>query len=242
MVGVSLLDAAGAEVGRDMACMPLSELSIDDTWYVAGMRGTGSNTLVADDVFVPAHRLAFTGHQHSAPLSSDAESSPSDRWPIGGTLALVLVGPLLGAATAALAAVVGKADKRAISYTTFARQIDSAVVLTDIARAGLDIDTARMHIFRAAADVDAAGAGALLDDATLGRIRGACGYACETLRRAMDGLVNIGGASSFAEASALQRHWRDLNVGSRHAFLATAPTLEIQARARFGLDQITDLV
>ena len=36
--------------------MPMSELSIEDTWFVAGMKGTGSNTVVAEDVFVPEHR------------------------------------------------------------------------------------------------------------------------------------------------------------------------------------------
>jgi 3-hydroxy-9,10-secoandrosta-1,3,5(10)-triene-9,17-dione monooxygenase len=35
------------------AFAPMTELEIEDTWHVAGMCGTGSNTLVADDVFVP---------------------------------------------------------------------------------------------------------------------------------------------------------------------------------------------
>jgi len=28
--------------------MPMSELTIEDTWFVAGMKGTGSNTIVTD--------------------------------------------------------------------------------------------------------------------------------------------------------------------------------------------------
>jgi alkylation response protein AidB-like acyl-CoA dehydrogenase len=40
-----------------MAFAPMSELEIEDTWFVAGMCGTGSNTLVAKDVFVPDHRV-----------------------------------------------------------------------------------------------------------------------------------------------------------------------------------------
>jgi 3-hydroxy-9,10-secoandrosta-1,3,5(10)-triene-9,17-dione monooxygenase len=241
--GVQLVDpdGDGRPAGQDLAYLPLAELTVEDTWYVAGMRGTGSNTVVADDVFVPARRMALSGFATGTPTPPESQA-PSDAWPLGGVLAVVLLGPLLGVAEAALAAVVAKADRRGISYTSFARQTDSSVVLADIARAGLDIDTARMQVLRAAADIDAAGAGTAPDPVTLGRIRGACGYAGETLRRAVDALVNVGGASSFAEASALQRHWRDLNVASRHAFVATGPALETYGRALFELEPVMDLV
>jgi 3-hydroxy-9,10-secoandrosta-1,3,5(10)-triene-9,17-dione monooxygenase len=240
--GVHVLDHDGQTVSQDVALIPMDQLTVDDTWFVAGMRGTGSNTLVADDVYVPAHRFGFLGHATGTP-TKPADQGPSDAWPLGGTLALVLVGPMLGVVEAALASVVAKAPKRAISYTSFEHQTDSSVVLTEIARASLELDTARMHTFRAAADIDTASAnGAPLDPVALGRIRGACGYASETLRGAMDRLINVGGASSFAEVSSLQRNWRDLNVGSRHAFVATNPVLEVYGRAMFGLHQIMELV
>jgi len=40
-----------------LSLMPMSELRIEDTWFMAGMKGTGSNTIVADNVFVPEHRF-----------------------------------------------------------------------------------------------------------------------------------------------------------------------------------------
>lgn len=36
--------------------IPMSELRIDDIWHMSGMRATGSNDIVAEDVFVPEHR------------------------------------------------------------------------------------------------------------------------------------------------------------------------------------------
>ena len=33
--------------------VPMPDLQIKDTWHVAGLCATGSNTLVAEDVFVP---------------------------------------------------------------------------------------------------------------------------------------------------------------------------------------------
>ncbi|GAA3592928.1 hypothetical protein [Streptomyces osmaniensis] len=47
--------AAGAVPG--VVLIPTSELTIEATWDMAGMRGTGSDTLVAKGVFVPYHRI-----------------------------------------------------------------------------------------------------------------------------------------------------------------------------------------
>jgi hypothetical protein len=37
--------------------VPCTEYSIDDTWDVIGLAGTGSKTLVLNDVFVPDYRM-----------------------------------------------------------------------------------------------------------------------------------------------------------------------------------------
>ena len=33
--------------------VPMAEVTIVDTWFVSGLRGTGSKDLVIEDVFVP---------------------------------------------------------------------------------------------------------------------------------------------------------------------------------------------
>jgi alkylation response protein AidB-like acyl-CoA dehydrogenase len=237
-VGALLEGEDGTQLGPGIAHIPMSALTIDDTWHVAGMCGTGSNTVVADDVFVPDHLVL---PMHGGPLYDGAQV-PSDRWPVGSVLAVVLAGPLLGMATAALDAVRDNAPKRAISYTTYGAQTDSAPLVRDLAQAACEIDAATLLVMRAAAQVDAIGAGAghtPLDDA---RLRGWLGHATEVLRGAVSSLTSIGGAGSFADVSPIQRHWRDLNVASRHAFLATGPTLETYGRAMFDLDSVLLLV
>ena len=37
--------------------IPREDYQIDDVWNVVGLRGTGSNTVVVKDVFVPTHRV-----------------------------------------------------------------------------------------------------------------------------------------------------------------------------------------
>src|SRR3712207_3384345 len=67
LVGVMIPDGDGNMVDQALAFMPASEITIEDTWFVAGMKGTGSNTLIADKVFVPEHR------QYSVPRAIDNE-------------------------------------------------------------------------------------------------------------------------------------------------------------------------
>ncbi|MGH8880756.1 MAG: acyl-CoA dehydrogenase family protein, partial [Stackebrandtia sp.] len=94
--------AAAPDHPPQIVLVPLAELTVEDTWHVAGMRGTGSNTVVADDVFVPARRMALSGFATGTPTLPESQA-PSDAWPLGGVLAVVLLGPLLGVAEAALA-------------------------------------------------------------------------------------------------------------------------------------------
>ena len=68
------------------------------------------------------------------------------------------------------------------------------------------------------------------------RVRGVVGYSAKLPREAMDTLMSIGDASAFAEKSPLQRRWRDANIATRHALLATDPALEIYGRALLGVE------
>jgi 3-hydroxy-9,10-secoandrosta-1,3,5(10)-triene-9,17-dione monooxygenase len=56
VLGHPIVDAKGTLIDQGLALIPMRELRIEDTWFTAGMRGTGSNTLVASDVFVPSYR------------------------------------------------------------------------------------------------------------------------------------------------------------------------------------------
>ncbi len=234
--GVLVQDESGKLVGVGMALMPFSDLRIEDTWFVAGMCGTGSNTVVADSVVVPAGRVTL--------LSDGPEQArePADRWPVGSVLALVLTGSLLGAAQACADLVVEKAPKRALSYTSYGSTTSSMVAVSEVARARLDLDSAWLHAFQAAGYIDAVGAGAARDPIEEARLRGQCGYLTELLRRGVDTLIDVAGAGSFASASPLQRYWRDLAVGSRHAFLATNVALETYGRGLFGLEPVFAIV
>jgi 3-hydroxy-9,10-secoandrosta-1,3,5(10)-triene-9,17-dione monooxygenase len=104
------------------------------------------------------------------------------------------------------------------------------------------IESARLLALRCAQQIDAAAHGRELDELERAWLRGACGHAAQVLRAATDGLVSAAGASCFAETNPIQRFWRDLNVATRHAFLATSPSYETYGRALAGLPPVFQLL
>jgi alkylation response protein AidB-like acyl-CoA dehydrogenase len=246
LVGIVVPDEAGQPVDQALAFIPMRELSIKETWFVAGMKGTGSNTIIADKVFVPEHRL------HSVPqaLQNEYATEHTDealyRSSFIPVLTLILAGPQLGLGRAALRFVMDKAPKRGIAYTKFERQIDSTAFQLQVANAATLIDTAHLHVFRAAADIDdAAAAGEKLSYVGRARVRADTAYAITKIREAIDALLSAHGASSFAEVSPLQRIWRDANTAGRHAVVDPLVNQEVYGKALLGIpyeDNITPLI
>jgi alkylation response protein AidB-like acyl-CoA dehydrogenase len=110
------------------------------------------------------------------------------------------------------------------------------VVLEQIGEAAMRIDTAWLHTRRAAKVVEDATMTGPLDAKTGARCRADAGYAMAQVRQAVDTLMNVAGTSAFAESNPLQRIWRDVNVASRHGYLASKPNLELYGRAYCGVE------
>ena len=72
---------------------------VDDDWRTVGLRGTGSNTLVVDDAFIPDHRCINPWDVSAGTAPGTAiNDSPLFRLPFGPALAYYLSAPALGAA------------------------------------------------------------------------------------------------------------------------------------------------
>src|ERR1700734_3831618 len=237
VLGLPLTDASGEVVDQAVALIPRTDLELEETWFVAGMKSTGSNCLIATDVFVPEHRImsvppAIEGHYGTE--FSDEAFYRSAFVPI---LALVLAGPQLGLGRAALELVRQKAATKPISYTFYTAQTDSVAFQLQLAEAAMRIDTAHLHAYRAADDIDQAAArGEYPHFLARARVRADTGWAIEHITKAIDLLLSAHGASSFAEANPLQRIWR-------HAVILPVIGYEVYGKALLGRDDhITPLV
>lgn len=245
VLGVPLQDETGAVVDQALALIPTDQMTLEETWFVAGMKSSGSNCLIAEDVFVPDHRIMSVppAVQGQYP-GTQADTEPLYRSAFIPVASLVLIGTQLGLGQAALDFVVEKAPKKAISYTFFEKQSDSVAFQLKIAEAAQLLDTANLHAYRAAQDIDEAAArGDYLDYTARARVRADVGWVAEHVTKAIEILLSAHGAGGFAESSPLQRIWRDSATAARHAVVSPAVSYEVYGKALLGVDeQITPLV
>ncbi|HEX5110535.1 MAG TPA: flavin-dependent monooxygenase [Vicinamibacterales bacterium] len=241
--GINMKDASGQIVNAGLSLLPMRELSVEDTWYMAGMRGTGSNTIVARDVFVPEHRFLPYPKALGGTYRTEHTDEVVYRVAFVPVTVLILCGSQIGVARAALDFAIAKAGARGITHTNFSKQSESAGFQMLIAEAAMRIDTAELHALRAADDLDRfARAGTYPDVAVRARMRTDTALAAKYCREAVDTLVCAHGTSSLADVSPMQRLWRDVHVASHHAITEWQVNLEVYGKALLGQENITHLI
>jgi alkylation response protein AidB-like acyl-CoA dehydrogenase len=235
--GILIRDAAGETVDSALGFVDLHapEVAILDNWHVAGMAGSGSNMIVADGAFIPEALLLRTSQRPPAEALLAIEGlEPRDLWPMEPLFPLGVLPPMLGAAQAMLEAVAQAADQRAVVGWNYASQSESQQLVAGIGQAAMEIASAWLHIRRAVAMLDETAQERALTGFDKARIQADCGYAMGLLRSAGNRLMDVAGPGAFALSNALQRFWRDLNVGTRHNALNAGLSLELYGRAILG--------
>lgn len=238
VLSIPITAESGEVVDQAMALVPRTDLDLEETWFVAGMRASGSNCVIARDVFVPEHRLMSVpaALEGSYPSEHTEESLYSSE--LGPLFTVGMVGPQLGLGRAALEIVQEKAAFKPVTNTIYAKQADSVAFQLQLAQASLMIDTAHFHAHRVTDTMDSAAAnGEKLDFATRARIRGDIGWAIEHITKAIDILLTAHGAGSFAEVNPLQRIWRDSSVAGRHAGILPTVCYEIYGKSLVGSEE-----
>ena len=113
-----------------------------------------------------------------------------------------------------------------------------------LAEAAMKIETAHLHAFRAADDLDRASSGGRHPDLTArARVRIDTALTAKYCREAVDLLVSAHGTSSLADSNRMQRLWRDVHVASHHAITEWQVNLEVYGKALLGVEpNITQLI
>lgn len=244
LLGARILDKSGTVVDEADLLVPAKEITINDDWHVAGLRGTGSCSVVATEVFVPRHRiLSLPGlAQGQAPGAALHEGSlyKSAAVPV---LQLALAPSAIGIAEAALAAFQARLPGRVIAYTLGEKQIESATTHRQLADAATRVRVARLLLHRAVDDIEAAAtAGAIMAAVERARIRMDCAHAVRQCLEAVGALFLACGGSGLAEANPIQRAWRDLHAINMHGALALEVNQEMFGRMLLGLPPNTALI
>lgn len=218
--------------------LPIGDVTVDDVWRTAGMAATGSNTVIVDDVFVPAHRtLAAALMKFGAAPGEALHPDSTVGFPMSPALALVAASPALGAAEGALAVFTARMKAKIQAYTGGAKQSDSPATHLRLGEALAMVRAARLIWADAIARLEREGPqGAAVSVETLAAIRLASADVVRLANLAINTMAAAAGASSGFLASPLQRHLRDVQMMRGHVIFDWDRAAQIGGKVALGIE------
>jgi 3-hydroxy-9,10-secoandrosta-1,3,5(10)-triene-9,17-dione monooxygenase len=244
LLGAQILDQNGAVVDEADLLVPTAEIVIRDDWNVVGLRGTGSCSVVAKEVFIPRHRyLSLPGLIAGKAPGVELHEGNLYRSAAVPVLALALAPGALGMAEAALEAFIERLPGREIAYTNHELQRESATTHRQIADAATKIRIARLLLHGCVDAIEtAAKRREIMEFTARARVRMDCAQAVRQCLEAVETLYLACGGSGIAEANPVQRAWRDLHAVNMHGALALETNQEMFGRVLLGLEPNTTLI
>jgi alkylation response protein AidB-like acyl-CoA dehydrogenase len=201
--------ASGAPLLRAV-WVPREQVAIVDTWSVMGMRGTGSQDFMVDDVFVPARRSCL-------PDDTPAETGPLyNRRAWYATVWTPSAANALGIARGAIESL---ADIAATEASTMSAHLlrDRPMVQARIGEAEAIVNAARAYVFDAVGTLwDTLCAGDAPSDREIAQARLALVHAMHESVRAVDKVFHVSGTNAIYSRHPLERAFRDVHVAVQH--------------------------
>lgn len=201
-----------------------SDYVIDDTWDVIGLAGTGSKTLVLNDVFVPEHRLisfadAASGRTPGSKLYANRLYAVPIYSHISPCLAAAAVGAAAGAIEDFIDNTTGRITRGSVTGGNN-RMAEFPTIQIKVAEAEAAVDAARTILLRdlrtIAEEVRQHGEASVQQ-----RVRNRRGqaFAVKLAVEAADLLNAASGGNGLSLSNPVQRAWRDVNAVARHVSL-----------------------
>ena len=209
-----------------------------DDWYVMGLRGTGSKTVVLEDVFVPAHR-ALNVWNYDADPPPGATVNPGAMFqgvPRIMIFTTMLVAPALGIAQSAVEAYRERLETRSSALMS-GKQSENAVSQIALGRAIEQAAMARDILLGAANDFQRraeAGDTFTAEDRIAHRLRMA-----EVMRMCTQVVTDVfmdAGTGAMFDRNPLQRMFRDMYAIRSHVVIDPNNAAENRGRLSLGID------
>jgi len=233
----TLIDRDGVPEAR-FCLAPIADVEIVDVWHTSGMRGTGSNDVVADDVFVPEHRSITSAELRSEnPPGALFNDNPFIRYPLTPVLAMVGASPALGGAEAAVDLFRDHIRTRVLPYSAGDKQAEQPTSQLRLAEARATVRAAHL-VWRDAIDQisDVYDAGGQIPLSERGRFRLAASHVVRLSRQAVNIVVEGAGASVYFLDSPLQRIQRDLETLKGHVVFDWDRTAQLAGKLELGIE------
>lgn len=224
--------------------VPRDQLRFLDDWKVAGMKATGSVSLLLteDELFVPEHRgIDFrdvTGRKLDSGLAGPLWKVPTLGWAFS-----LMSGMAVGIAEGALERFLDRSEGRPIRGTTYKNQLEAPLTHLMLAEVHSKIQAAKLIARANAEETDRLGALAAAGTPAnpdymqkfSARVLVETAYAAKWCAEAIELLQRNSGSTAIMESEPIQRAWRDARVITLHGALNLEALAENYGRLMAGM-------
>lgn len=226
--------------GISMCYLPMDSMTIENSWFVSGMQGTGSDTAIADNVFIPDSQMVLMDERAGQIDATKRHfGAPSDLLPAVPVVRTTGIAQLIGAVEAMLEIVTAEAPKKPVLTTFITPRTNSGAYMRDLGEAAAMVRTAKLILFDLTGKLDRVGLGESFTLEEKAQHRAGGSQMIELVHAASESLMFQAGSSAFALDKPINRYWRDVSMATRH--IQNIPTIgyEILGRNLAGADAIS---
>jgi 3-hydroxy-9,10-secoandrosta-1,3,5(10)-triene-9,17-dione monooxygenase len=220
-----------------------ADYTVLDTWHTSALKGTGSNDVVLDEVFVPTEMTVSVAHlKGGSTPGSGLNPSPLYQLPVFALFPAILSGVGLGNAEAAYASYVSRSASRSSSYSG-AKLGELQSTQINIGSAGTRLSLARRTMVGICDEAtELARRGVVPDiDAKLAYRRDLA-FATKLCTEAVDLIIGASGAAALYTSSPLQRQFRDAHGVAAHIAFSMDVATAAYGRVALGLPTDNDVI
>lgn len=204
-----ILGAAG--IGeRTWVLVPRQDFEIVDTWFVSGLRGTGSKDIVVDDAFIPTHRVLDVVSAGNGDWTGwEIHGEACYRIPIPVSLGWDLVAPMVGIAQG----MIDEFTARLIGTSGPGKTAESPAIQDRLSQATAEVDAGRVFMRHDIREIfEKANGGETFTPLERARYRRDRAFIAQLCLRSVNRLFDLSGGHALFDSVPLQRFHRDAHA------------------------------
>ena len=235
-VGGLVLGEDGSPTDFRTFLLPSRDYTVEDVWDTVGLRGTGSNDILVDDVFVPEYRsLSFTDTAKCRCAGHEVNPEPVYKIPFASVFSSSISVPIVGMAEGAYEAFTSYTKER-VRASSGDRAAEDTFGQVAVADAASQIDTAWTRIRGyIAEELEHVEAEEKVPMSLRLRARRDQVNATGAAVAAVDRLFESSGGRALRSGTPLQRFWRDAHAGRAHAINDPDKVMALYGQSELGL-------
>ncbi|WP_277370901.1 3-hydroxy-9,10-secoandrosta-1,3,5(10)-triene-9,17-dione monooxygenase oxygenase subunit [Rhodococcus rhodochrous] len=244
LLGAVIVGSEGRPVDFVTVLVPKCDYVIRDVWNVVGLRGTSSNEIVVDDVFVPDYRVKsnYETSQLRGP-GRKVNTGPLYRLPFAAMFTTTVAVPIVGVVAGCYDEYLSAMRERVRLSLGGGRFVDDPFAQVAVGRAASDIDAATLQLDHNMRELwKLARAGTEIPLQLRLRTRRDQVRATERAVEAIDLLFKTAGGTSLFLGGVIERAWRDAHAGSVHVANEPERAYAMYGRDAFGLPVEDNLI